>query len=171
MIFFLDRLGLKKGYYSRQGKTTGSQFLQLVRSRNAPNKKVRCARFSIVGGVLLLVPGTQGPSGIYQLIMQELPRLTNDQAVLSVASIAIFALISLSSVGGLIVIFGGYLVLKNHVGTGKLLISLGGRIGIPWLIFVLYSLLTTENITAVLAQHSVVGWTGVLLTFLARLLA
>ncbi len=134
-------------------------------------RKLAVLVLSLIGGILLLISGTQGPSGIYQLVMQELPRLTNDQAVLSVASIAIFALISLSSVGGVIVIFGGYLVFKNHAGTGKLLISLGGGIGIPWLIFALFTLLTTSNITAILAQHSVVGWTGILLAFLARTLA
>jgi hypothetical protein len=126
---------------------------------------------SVLGGILLLVSGTRGPNGIYLLIIQELPRLTNDQAVLFMASIAIFALIALSSVGGVLVIFGGYFVFKNHVGTGKLMISLGGGIGIPWLIFILYSLFTTSNITAVLAQHSAVGWTGILLAFLARTLA
>lgn len=109
---------------------------------------------SVLGGLLLLISGTQGPSGIYLLIMQELPQLTSDQAVLSVASIVIFALISLSSVGGIIVIFGGYVVFKNHVGTGKLMISLGGGIGIPWLLFILYSLFTTSNITAILARNT-----------------
>ena len=126
---------------------------------------------SVLGGILLLVSGTRGPNGIYLLIIQEMPRLTSDQALLSAASIAIFALIALSSIGGVLVIFGGYLVFKNHVGIGKLMISLGGGIGIPWLIFVLFTLLTTSSMTAVLTQHSIVGWTGILLAFLARTLA
>jgi len=140
-------------------------------SKKSRIRKLTVLLISIIAGFLLLISGTQGPIGIYEVVRQELLQLTNDQAVLSAASIAIVALIGLSSVGGIIVIFGGYLVFKNHIGTGKLMISLGGGIGIPWLIFILYSLFTTSNITAVLAQHSAVGWTGILLALLARALA
>jgi hypothetical protein len=103
--------------------------------------------------------------------MQQLPSFTDNTLILSLASVAILVLITLSWVGGIIVIFGGYLVFRNHVGTGKLMISLGGGIGLPWLIFVLFTLFTTSSITEVLTQHSVVGWTGILLAFLARTLA
>jgi hypothetical protein len=126
---------------------------------------------SVISGVLLLVSGTRGPSGIFELIMQQLPSFTDNTLILSLASVAILVLITLSWVGGIIVIFGGYLVFRNHVGTGKLMISLGGGIGLPWLIFVLFTLFTTSSITEVLTQHSVVGWTGILLAFLARTLA
>ncbi len=126
---------------------------------------------SIVAGILLLVSGTRGPSGIFELIVQQLPSFIDNSFVLSLASVAILVLITLSWVGGIIVIFGGYLVFKNHIRTGKLIIGLGGGIGIPWLIFILFQLLVTSDITGILAQHSIVGWAGMLLAYLARTIA
>ena len=126
---------------------------------------------SIISGVMLLVSGTRGPSGIFQLIVQQLPSYTQNTLILSLASIGVLVLITLSWVGGIIVMFGGYLIFKTHVRTGKLLIGLGGGIGIPWLIFILFQLAITTDIAAIIAQHSIVGWTGMLLAFLARAIA
>ena len=66
---------------------------------------------------------------------------------------------------------GGFLIYKNHVGTGKLLIGLGAGVGIPWLIFLAISLITTGEVAAVTVQHSSIGWIGVILAFAARIIA
>jgi hypothetical protein len=80
-------------------------------------------------------------------------------------------LIVVSLAGGLSVLAGGFLVFKNHVGTGKFLIGLGAGVGIPWLILLALALVTSGQVAAVVAQHSSVGWVGVILAFAARIVA
>jgi len=126
---------------------------------------------SLLAGVLLIVSGTQGPIGIFLLILEQLPLFIKDALIQTiVAAIALFLTI-LSSLGGFTVILGGYLLYKNHVGTGKLLIGLGAGVGIPWLLFMLFTVAITQQITAVTAQHSILGWVGIILAFIARSIA
>ena len=83
---------------------------------------------SLLAGVLLIVSGTQGPIGIFLLILERLPLFIKDALIQTiVAAIALFLTI-LSSLGGFTVLLGGYLLYKNHVGTGKLLIGLGAGV-------------------------------------------
>ncbi len=126
---------------------------------------------SVVGGVLLMVSGTQGPIGIYETILQKLPLFIKDSVVLSIVTIAVAVLIVLSSLGGLIVIFGGYMVYRQHVSAGKLMLGFGGGAGIPFVLFLVYTIISTQELSAVLAQHSATGWTGIVLSFIARILA
>lgn len=123
---------------------------------------------SIVAGSLLIVSGTRGPIGIYQLILQQLPSFTNNALVLEVAALVLLFLIIMSSLGGFVVIFGGYLIYRNHIGTGRLTIGLGAGVGVPWLLFMLLTVAVTQDFTSVIAQHSLVGWTGIILSFIAR---
>ena len=123
---------------------------------------------SILGGGLLLVSGTRGPVGIFLTILETLHLFIKDALVQTIAAVVALFLIILSSLGGFTVIFGGYLVYKNHVGTGKLLIGLGAGVGIPWLLFILFTVAMTQQVTAVAAQHSILGWVGIILAFIAR---
>ena len=126
---------------------------------------------SVLAGVLLIVSGTQGPIGIFLVILEQIPLFIKDALIQTiVAAIALF-LIVLSSLGGFTVLLGGYLLYKNHVGTGKLLIGLGAGVGIPWLLFILFTVAMTQQITAVTAQHSILGWVGIILAFIARNIA
>jgi hypothetical protein len=63
------------------------------------------------------------------------------------------------------------MIYKNHKGTGKMLIGLGAGVGIPWLLFILFTIAFTQEITTVIAQHSIEGWIGIALSFTARSLA
>jgi hypothetical protein len=126
---------------------------------------------SILGGILLLISGTSGPIGIFLVILEQLPLFIKDTLIQTMATIVALFLIILSSLGGLTVILGGYLVYKKHVGTGKLLIGLGAGVGIPWLLFILFTLAMTQKVTAVTAQHSILGWSGIILSFIARSIA
>jgi hypothetical protein len=137
-----------------------------------PNKR-RFMTFalSIVAGVLLVISGTSGPISIYQLIIQKLPTLINDSLFLSIAILITLALLTLALLGGFTVAAGGYLILKNHVSTGKFAIGLGSGAGIPWLILILYTLIISHNSLSVLAQHSILGWIGIITAFAARFTA
>ena len=126
---------------------------------------------SIVAGVLLLVSGIRGPVGTYELVQEQLPLFIENQQVLQVANTVALVLIAISLAGGLSVLAGAFLIYKNHIGTGKLLIGLGAGVGIPWLIMLAITLVTSGQVAAVIAQHSTIGWIGVILSFAARTIA
>ncbi len=123
---------------------------------------------SVIAGVILLISGTSGPSAIYSLVLQKLPLVIQDSIVLSVVNTIVLVFIGLSPFGGFLVILGGYLVFRSHIRIGKLVIGMGGGVGIPWLLFILVWLLITADLMAVIASHSILGWTGIVLAFLAR---
>lgn len=93
-----------------------------------------------------------------------------DPAILSIVAATALILLILSSLGGLAVVIGGYLVYKKHVSTGKLMISLGGGAGIPWLLLLL-TVISTQEPSAVIAQHSLTSWIGIAVVFIARTIA
>jgi hypothetical protein len=121
-----------------------------------------------VAGVLLLVSGIRGPAGTYQLVREQLPLFIQNQQVLQIVNTVAVILIAISLAGGLSVLAGAFLIYKNHIGTGKLLIGLGAGVGIPWLIMLAITLVTSGQVAAVIAQHSTIGWIGVILAFAAR---
>ena len=122
-------------------------------------------------GILLLVSGIRGPTGTYQLLQQELPKVTQNQQVLQIANIIATIFIAIALAGGVSVLAGAILIYKNHIRTAKLLIGLGAGVGIPWLIMLAISLITTGQLATVIAQHSSIGWIGVILAFAARTIA
>jgi hypothetical protein len=124
-----------------------------------------------VAGVLLLISGIRGPVGTYQLVREQLPTFIQNQQVLQIVNTVAVILIAISLAGGLSVLAGALLIYKNHVGTGKFFIGLGAGVGIPWLIMLAVSLVTTGQVAAVIAQHSSIGWAGVILAFTARTIA
>ena len=126
---------------------------------------------SVVAGVLLLLSGIRGPVGTYELVREQLPLFIQNQQVLQVADTVALVLIAISLAGGLSVITGAYLIYRNHVGTGKLLIGLGAGVGIPWLIMLAITLITTQQVAAVIVQHNSIGWIGVILAFVSRTIA
>ena len=126
---------------------------------------------SIPGGILLIISGTSGPIGIFLTILEKLPQFINDPLILNITAIVTLFLIILSSLGGFTVILGGYLIYKNHKGTGKMLLGLGAGVGVPWLLFILFTIMVTQEVTSIIAQHSIVGWIGITLSFIARSIA
>jgi hypothetical protein len=136
-------------------------------------KIIRAVAFVLaaVAGVLLLVSGIHGPTETYQLIIDNLPQFIQDQQILQIVNFVALILITISLAGGLAVIAGGILILANRVGTGRLLIGLGAGIGIPWLIMLAITLITTGEVASVLAEYSSTGWVGIILAFIARSIA
>lgn len=121
--------------------------------------------------MLLLVSGIRGPTGTYQMVIDQLPKLTQDQQILQIANTAAAILIAISLAGGLAVIAGGILILMNRVGTGKFVIGLGAGSAIPWLIMLAVTLITTQQVAAVVAEYSTIGWAGIILALAARTIA
>jgi hypothetical protein len=136
-------------------------------------KIVRIVAFvlAVVAGVLLLISGIHGPSETYQLIIDNLPLFIQDQQILQIANMVALILITISLAGGIAVIAGGIPILANRRGIGRWLIGLGAGIGIPWLIMLAITLMTTGQVASVLAEYSSTGWVGLILAFIAGAIA
>lgn len=126
---------------------------------------------SAIAGILLILSGTNGTFGFYNTILQELQSFISDALILSIAHTIALVLVTISTFGGFLVILGGILIFGNHISLGKLAIGFGAGAGIPWLLFALFTILSTGGISAILAQHNLLGWTGFILSFIARFLA
>ena len=126
---------------------------------------------AIVAGVLLIVSGTRGPMGIYETILKTLPMITKDPLILSVGGTVALVFITLSSLGGFTVILGGFLVYRNHVGTGKWLMSIGAGFGRFSLILLVIAIVLSGDLSIVTSEYSPIGWVGIILSFVARTIA
>ncbi|MCJ7714340.1 hypothetical protein MUO66_07790 [Candidatus Bathyarchaeota archaeon] len=126
---------------------------------------------SVPAGLLLFIKGIQGPTGIYFLILDYVNGLLTTGAIKSFLVFGLLVLILLSSLGGLTVIAGGFLIWKDHVSTGKFLIGIGAGISTFLALFLLITLFTSGDLSSLIAQYGVVGWIGIILAFLARSIA
>ena len=136
-------------------------------------KKRNLAAFliSVPAGLLLLIKGIQGPTTFYFLILNYVTDLLTVGVVKSILVFGLLFLIVLSSLGGLTVITGGFLIWKDHVSTGKFLIGIGAGMSIFLILFMLITLATSGDLYSVVAQYGILGWLGILLAFLARSIA
>ncbi len=127
---------------------------------------------SVPAGILLLLKGISGPTEVYFWLLEYLSGgVVSDELIQSLVTIVLLVLIAISSLGGIAVLAGGFLIWKNHVLTGKLLITLGAGVGTLWVVFLLVTLVTTGAISSTIAQYSIIGWAGLVLAFAARLVA
>ena len=126
---------------------------------------------SVPAGLILFIKGVQGPTGIYFLILDYVTDLLTTGVVKSFLIFSLLVLIVLSSLGGLTVIAGGFLIWKDHVSTGKFLIGIGAGISVFLALFLLIALFTSGNLSSVVAQYGVLGWIGIFLAFLAKSIA
>jgi hypothetical protein len=136
-------------------------------------KPTRIVAFAlaIVAGIFLLISGIHGPTETYQTIIDLLPQFIQNQQILQIVDTVATILITISLAGGLAVIAGGVLILLSRVGTGKLVISLGIGVGLPWLIMLAITFITTQQVAAVIAEYSTMGWAGIILAIAARTIA
>jgi hypothetical protein len=125
---------------------------------------------SVPAGILLLLKGITGPTEAYSWLLNYLSSsgVITDGLVLAFVTTVLSVLIFISSLGGIAVIAGGVLVWKNHVSTGRLLISLAAGVGFLWVLFLLFTLMSRGDL---FSQYSVMGLTGLTLAFLALLVA
>jgi hypothetical protein len=126
---------------------------------------------SVPAGILLLLKGISGPTGTYSWLIDYLNGVVADGFLLSVVTVVLLVLIVVSSLGGFAVLAGGFLIFKNHSWTGKLLISLGAGIGFFWVLFLLFALVSTGDLSSALSQYSLIGWSGLVLAFLSWFIA
>ena len=147
--------------------------LELPRGELTLMKKRNLTAFliSVPAGLILFIKGIQGPTGIYFLILDYVTDLLTTGAVKSFLVFCLLVLIVLSSLGGLTVIAGGFLVWKDHVSTGKFLIGIGAGISVFLALFLLIALFTSGDLSSLIAQYGVLGWIGIFLAFLAKSIA
>lgn len=126
---------------------------------------------AIVAGFLLIISGEQGPPGIYNLIIEKLSILIDDQVILNIARAIGTVLVIISSLGGFAVLIGGILILKDHIFFGKILIALGAGFGIINFLFLAITLIRTQELATVIARHSIFGWLGISFSLIARTIA
>ena len=127
---------------------------------------------SVPAGILLLLKGISGPTETYRLLLEYLSSgIITDELVQSVITTTLLVLITISSLGGLAVLAGGFLIWKNHAFVGKFLIILGAGVGTLWVVFLLIALVTTGEVSSIISQYSLIGWVGLILAFSARIIA
>jgi hypothetical protein len=136
-------------------------------------KSARIITFAIaaIAGVFLLISGFHGPVETYDVTLGLLSRLIQNQQILQIASIVATVLIGISLAGGLAVIGGGSLILLGRVGTGKFVIDLGLGVGLLWLVIIAVTFVSAHQVAAAFAEYSTVGWTGIILAIVARIMA
>ncbi len=134
-------------------------------------RRVAAFIIALIAGILLLLTGIQGPVFLYQTIKDLLPTLTQNQQILQIADTIATVFIAIALAGGLAVIAGGIIVLFNHVTIGKFIIAVGTGAGIIWLILLMITLLTTQNIYSIFTRYTPFGWAGLILSFIARIVA
>jgi hypothetical protein len=146
---------------------------QLFRDVPFMPKIIRVITFvvALIAGVFLLFSGIHGPTETYQTIIDLLPQFIENQQILQIVNVIATILISISLAGGLAVIGGGVLILLGRVGTGRFIISLGLGVGLPWLLILAITFITTQQAAAVIAEYSTIGWAGIILAIVARTIA
>lgn len=87
---------------------------------------------AIVGGILILLGGGTGMVGLLTDVKNIVNNLMGDTN--ETLEIIFWILIFIAALGGIAVAIGGYLIYKNRVIIGKILITLGASIGIIGLI-------------------------------------
>jgi len=123
---------------------------------------------SILSGIPLMISGTSGSIGLYGTILSLLASFVENDLVLLTLRAVAFALIFIASLGGVSVIFGGYLIRKSQVRMGKFIIGIGAGVGVPGLLLTLITSIISRSFPAVIAEHGVIGWTGIILSLVAR---
>ncbi len=123
-----------------------------------------------MSGFLLLFKGIQGPTEFYFFILNYVSSLLSAGIIRSILLFGLLVLIVLSSLGGLTVIAGGFFILKNQVSFGRFLIGVGAGISVFFVFVLLIPLFTSGDVFSVFNQYSVLGWIGLFLAFLARLI-
>ena len=122
----------------------------------------------ILGGILMIIASIVGSVAFFALVFGIASDLLGSEAafVLSII-LTIFAIIA--GLGGVAVIIGVILVIKDKIGLGKFIIGLGAGLGLIGLvIFVITSFMAGPLAIIYALINGSYGFLGVLLTIFAR---
>ena len=129
---------------------------------------------ALISGLLLLIAGVHGSIGILAFALSEITSLLPQ--FINVITFTLVILTIVASSGGIAVIIGGYLILRKRTIPGKLLVSLGGSVGsIGFLINLIsgiglaWAIISSAAAIFVIGQS--LGWIGVILSVIARVIA
>ena len=131
------------------------------------------ALFAYVGGTLLLIAGAIGSTGIIGTIIEYLIENLGGPTA-DVLSLILQALNFIADLGGISVIIGGTLIIKQRKRIGQFIIGLGAGMGlIGFLIFLasafLHGWVNAINLIIIISQS--IGWIGIILSITAIILA
>lgn len=131
------------------------------------------AMLAYVGGALLLIAGATGSTGIIGTTMEYLIEHIGG-ATADLLSLILQALNIIAGLGGISVIAGATLILKQQTRTGRIIIGLGAGTGLIGFIIILASAflhgwVNAINFITAIAQS--IGWIGIILSIAATTLA
>ena len=131
------------------------------------------ALFAYVGGTLLLIAGATGSTGIIGTIIEYLIENLGGPTA-DVLSHLLQTLNFIADLGGISVIIGGTLIIKQRKRIGQFIIGLGAGMGlIGFLIFLasafLHGWVNAINLIIIISQS--IGWIGIILSITAIILA
>ena len=126
---------------------------------------------AIIGGILILQSGVGTRSFLLTVVSISEQRFGGSLpgVAKSLINLVIVALSSLISLGGLLAILGGALVLLKHRFSGKILIALGGGMGFIGIGISLAYDVFTEGLSGFVLH--VPYWIGVLIASIGRSLS
>lgn len=126
---------------------------------------------AIVGGLLILQSGVGTRSFLLSVISISEQRFGGDLPGIakSLINLFILALSSLISLGGLLAIIGGILVLLKHRFSGKIIIALGGGMGFLGIAISLSYDVFTQGLSAIVLH--IPYWIGILIASIGRSLS
>ena len=131
------------------------------------------ALFAYVGGTLLLIAGATGSTGIIGTIIEYLIENLEGPTA-DVLSHLLQTLNFIADLGGISVIIGGTLIIKQRKRIGQFIIGLGAGMGlVGFLIFLasafLHGWVNAINLIIIISQS--IGWIGIILSITAIILA
>jgi hypothetical protein len=124
---------------------------------------------AIVGGTLLVIGGATG-WGIFEVLLDLADKyVTGDMrdTVLLILKVLIF----MAALGGILVIIGGYLMLRGNERIGKILAIIGTGFGLITIIIGLISALATGSWDAFIISLMTFTGIGTILSIIAQKLA
>jgi hypothetical protein len=163
------------GYHKKLGYCLVVISLPEKKSKEPSASRLRTAfLLALVAGFLMILAGLTGSIGILGMAFSELQ--LHFPAYADAIGLVLLILTVIASLGGVAVILGGFLVWRDRLTTGKLLIGLGAGIGLITLVVGLASGLAQgwgleASFMAVFATGQVIGWVGLFLSLFARMVA
>ncbi len=131
------------------------------------------AILAYIGGTLLLIAGTTGSTGIVGSILEYLIENIGG-ATADLLSYLLQILNVIANLGGISVIIGGVLIVKQRKRFGQFMIGIGAGMGLFGFLLILgsafiYGWVNVMNLLIIFSQS--IGWIGIILSIIAIILA